>query len=301
MLLLHQYTCAPRAARPRAGRRAAAPAPAPSAAPLHRSGRRTPSTTTTAAPPSATTTLPAGGASNPRGQMLVYVPPHPLIKHYLAVARNSLSPSSLFRGALAELGRVLLYELSRDGGFLPTLTGVVDTAGGDESDAEFIDPTKPIVLVPVVRAGLPLLEHSGTVFPASTMHHVAFRRRKTEGGNGDGACDPASSSSSCSLEMTLDTLPSALSADDRVVIADACLASGQTIMRAVQEVVSRGASPWNVRVVCALAAPPALKQLADAYPGLCVYAACIDAEVDGVTGLLRPGFGDASERAFGQR
>jgi uracil phosphoribosyltransferase len=230
--------------------------------------------------------------------MLVYVPPHPLIKHWLAVARNAASPPPLFRGALAELGRVLLYELSRDGGFLPTLTGAVDTAGGDESDVEFIDPTKPVVLVPVVRAGLPLLEHSASVLPASSTHHVAFSRRSGVGGGGNAE---ASSTSPDDLDMIIDTLPASLGEDDRVVIADACLASGATIMRAVREVVARGASPWNVRVLCALAAPPALKQLADNYPGLCVYAACIDAEVDSGTGLLRPGFGDASVRAFGGR
>jgi uracil phosphoribosyltransferase len=218
--------------------------------------------------------------------MLVYVPPHPLIKHWLAVARNAASPPPLFRGALAELGRVLLYELSRDGGFLPTLTGAVDTSVGDESEVEFIDPTKPIVLVPIVRTGLPLLEHSGSVLPASTTHHLSFS---------------PSSSSDGSLDVTLDTLPSQMTEEDRVVIADACLATGGTIMRAVKEVVARGASPWNVRVLCALAAPPALKQLADAYPGLCVYAACIDAEVDEATGLLRPGFGEAGARAFGGR
>lgn len=237
--------------------------------------------------------------------MLVYVPPHPLIRHWLAVARNASSPPPLFRGALAELGRCLLYELSRDGGFLPTLSGAVDTAGGDESEVEFVDPTKPVVLVPVTRAGLPLLEHSATVFPASTTHHVAFSRRASSSSS---AAFSSSSSSSAAApdggsgpELILDTLPKTLTEDDRVVIADACLASGATVMRAVREVVARGCSPWNVRVVCALAAPPALKQLADAFPGLCVYAACIDAEVDAGTGLLRPGFGEAGARAFGAR
>jgi len=248
--------------------------------------------------------------------MLVYVPPHPLIKHWLAVARSAATPAPLFRGALAELGRALLYELSRDGGFLPTLTGTVDAAGGGgESDVEFVDPTRPVVLVPVVRAGLPLLEQAAAVFPATTTHHIAFARTTSASAAAADAAAAAgappaaaaagkkaaaaAASSSSPLTMTLDTLPPVLGPDDRVVIADAALASGDTVMRAVAEVVARGAAPWNVRVVCALAAPPALKRLADAYPGLCVYAACIDAEVDGGTGLLRPGFGDASLRAFG--
>ncbi len=42
----------------------------------------------------------------------VYVPPHPLVKHWLAICRNAMTPSGMFRGALAELGRILIYEVS---------------------------------------------------------------------------------------------------------------------------------------------------------------------------------------------
>jgi uracil phosphoribosyltransferase len=69
------------------------------------------------------------------------VPPHPLVKHWLAVARNASTPPQLFRSACAELGRILIYEAIRE--FLPTITGVVDTPMGP-ADVEFVDPTKPI-------------------------------------------------------------------------------------------------------------------------------------------------------------
>jgi len=103
----------------------------------------------------------------------VYVPPHPLVKHWLAIARNAATPPPLFRSACAELGRVLIYEAVRE--FLPTLEGQVDTPVGP-ADVEFVDPTKPIKVVPILRAGLVLLEQAGTVLPCSETYHVGYVR-----------------------------------------------------------------------------------------------------------------------------
>ena len=71
----------------------------------------------------------------------MYVPPHPLVKHWLAVCRNSMTPPGMFRAAVAELGRILIYEAMRE--FLPTIDTVIDSPMGP-ADATFIDPTRPI-------------------------------------------------------------------------------------------------------------------------------------------------------------
>ena len=71
----------------------------------------------------------------------VYVPPHPLIKHWLAVARSNTSPSPVFRSALAELGRILVYEASRD--WLPTVDTQVQSPVGT-AEATLIDATRPV-------------------------------------------------------------------------------------------------------------------------------------------------------------
>ena len=57
-------------------------------------------------------------------QMLVFVPPHPLIQHWLGIARNALTPPQVFRSCMGELGRLLIYECARD--WLPTVTAMVD-------------------------------------------------------------------------------------------------------------------------------------------------------------------------------
>ena len=73
----------------------------------------------------------------------VYVPSHPLVKHWLAVARNKLSPPPVFRGAIAELGRLLIYEASAEEGWLPVLEGQAETPCGI-ADVAFLDPGRPV-------------------------------------------------------------------------------------------------------------------------------------------------------------
>lgn len=140
--------------------------------------------------------------------MQVYVPPHPLVKHWLAVARNAGTPPGLFRSAVAELGRILIYEAVRDE-FLPVREGVVDTPMG-QADVEFVDPEQPIKVVPILRAGLVLLEQAATVIPAQAVYHVGYVRDDT------------------TLEATqyLNKLPAKLSENDRIIVTDPMLATG---------------------------------------------------------------------------
>ena len=70
------------------------------------------------------------------------------------------------------------------------------------------------------------------------------------------------------------------------------------MVQVIKDMVARGADPSNIRILSALAAPPALQKLNDAFPGLVVYTGMIDAEVDD-KGYIIPGVGDAGDRAFG--
>ena len=71
----------------------------------------------------------------------VYVPQHPLVAHWLAVCRNKMSPPPIFRSAVAELGRVLIYEAAAD--WLPTVDGQVETPLA-LADVRFVDPNHPV-------------------------------------------------------------------------------------------------------------------------------------------------------------
>lgn len=71
----------------------------------------------------------------------VHVPSHPLVAHWLAVCRNKASPPPIFRNAVAELGRILIYEAAAE--WLPTVNGQVESPFGI-ADCTFVDPNKPV-------------------------------------------------------------------------------------------------------------------------------------------------------------
>lgn len=220
-----------------------------------------------------------GESSGKKQQMLVYVPPHPLVKHWMAVMRSKETPPVVFRTACAELGRILMYEALRE--MLPTIEAQVETPIS-VADVAFVDPSRPIKFVPILRAGLVLLESCQTLVPVSETYHIGFVR------------DEETLEASCYLNK----LPAVLDPSDLFIVSDVMLATGGTMVQVLQDMVSRGADPTNIRVVSALAAPPALQKLNDAFPGLIVYTGMIDAEVN-ERGYIVPGVGDAGDRAFG--
>ncbi|AVH72962.1 uracil phosphoribosyltransferase [Nostoc sp. 'Lobaria pulmonaria (5183) cyanobiont'] len=212
-------------------------------------------------------------------QLRVYVPPHPLIEHWLAVARDAGTPSVLFRSAMTELGRWLTYEAARD--WLPTQETAVQSPL-DICPATVIDPQVPMAVVPILRAGLGLLEGAQTLLPLASIYHLGLAR------------DEETLQPHCYLNK----LPEKFDPQTRVLITDPMLATGGSIMVAMAELTQRGADPTLTRIVCVVAAPPALQKLSEAYPGLIIYTAAIDEKLDR-KGYIVPGLGDAGDRIFG--
>ncbi|BAF17639.1 uracil phosphoribosyltransferase [Oryza sativa Japonica Group] len=236
---------------------------------------RAPLTAARAASPDAAT-----GARSPSsgGQMLVFVPPHPLIKHWVSVLRNEQTPCAIFKSAMAELGRLLIYEASRD--WLPTITGEIQTPVA-VSSVEFIDPREPVMVVPILRAGLAMAENASSVLPATKTYHLGLRRDEE-------TLQPS---------IYLNNLPDKIPEGTRVLVVDPMLATGGTIVAAIDLLVERGVTSKQIKVVSAVAAPPALQKLSNKFPGLHVYTGTIDSEVD-ERGFIVPGLGDAGDRSF---
>jgi uracil phosphoribosyltransferase len=212
-------------------------------------------------------------------QLRVYVPPHPLIKHWLTVARDAATPSVLFRSAMVELGRWLTYEAARE--WLPTQETTVQSPL-DSAPATLIDPEVPVAVVPILRAGLGLLEGAQTLLPLASIYHLGLVR------------DEATLQPMCYLNK----LPEKFHPQTRVLITDPMLATGGSMMAAMAELTQRGVDPAFTRIVCVVAAPPALQKLSAAYPGLIIYTATIDETVND-QGFIVPGLGDAGDRTFG--
>jgi uracil phosphoribosyltransferase len=108
-------------------------------------------------------------------QLRVFVPPHPLIQHWLAVARDESTPSVLFRSAMTELGRWLTYEAIRD--WLPTVDTAVNTPLAPCA-ATFINPEAPVAIVPILRAGLSLLDGAQALLPLASIYHIGVVRNE---------------------------------------------------------------------------------------------------------------------------
>ncbi|CAA3028037.1 uracil phosphoribosyltransferase [Olea europaea subsp. europaea] len=184
----------------------------------------------------------------PEDKMLVFVPPHPLIKHWISVLRNEQTPCPIFKSAMAELGRLLMYEASRD--WLPTISGEIQSPMGVAS-VEFIDPREPVSIVPILRAGLALAEHASSILPATKTYHLGIIRDEE------------------TLQPTvyLDKLPEKFPEGSRVFVVDPMLATGGTVIAAIELIKERGIDNKQIKVISAVAAPPALQKLSEKFPG----------------------------------
>ncbi|XP_078435481.1 uracil phosphoribosyltransferase [Wolffia australiana] len=223
--------------------------------------------------------LPAMASATSKDRMLVFVPPHPLIKHWVSVLRNEETPCAVFKNAMAELGRLLIYEASRD--WLPTISGEIQTPMGVAS-VEFIDPREPVVVIPILRAGLALIEHASSILPATRTYHLGFKRDET----------------TLLPSLYWSNLPQKFSEGTRVLLVDPMLATGGTIVAAIDLLKDRGVKNRQIKIVSAIAAPPALQKLSLQFPGVHVYTGIIDPEVN-EEGFIIPGLGDAGDRIFG--
>ena len=212
-------------------------------------------------------------------QLRVHVPPHPLIQHWLGVARDASTPPPIFKSAMKELGRWLTYEAIRD--WLPTEEIMVQTPLAPCS-ATMVNPDVPLVVVPILRAGLALLDGAQSLLPLASIYHLGLVRNEE------------------TLEVScyLNKLPEQFNPQTRVIITDPMLATGGSIMMAIGELTRRGVDPALTRIISVVAAPPALQKLGANYPTLTVYTAMIDEGLNS-KGYIVPGLGDAGDRSFG--
>ncbi|KAK8955105.1 Uracil phosphoribosyltransferase [Platanthera zijinensis] len=227
-------------------------------------------------------------------RMLVMVPPHPLIKHWISVLRNEQTPCAIFKSAMAELGRLLIYEASRD--WLPTISGEIQSPMG-VATVEFIDPREPVTIVPILRAGLALADYASSVLPATNTYHL------------DHASSVLPATNTYHLGMSrdettfqplvyLNNLPEKFPEGSRVFVVDPMLATGGTIVKAIDLLKDRGLNNNQIKIISAVAAPPALQKLGTKFPGLHLYTGMIDPVVN-EQGFIVPGLGDAGDRSYG--
>lgn len=211
----------------------------------------------------------------------VVVPPHPLIAHWLTLLRDQETPSPLFATAMVELGRWLTYEAVRD--WLPQRSVAVQTPLA-LTEGMVVDPSVPVLAVPVLRAGLGLWQGGQAVLPSARVAHVGLVRDEHTG----------------EADCYLDSLPERIGERVGVMVFDPMLATAGSLIQVLERLQARGVSGQRVRVITALAASTGLGALGKLFPDLTVYTACIDPELDEAFRIV-PGLGDAGDRLFGSQ
>ncbi len=201
---------------------------------------------------------------------------HPLIAHKLSHMRDINTSSSKFRQLLHEISLLLGYEVLRD---LPTELRAVQTPLA-ETQAPFL-VGKKLVMVPLLRAGLGLLDGLLELVPSARVGHIGLYR------------DPATLGA---VEYYL-KMPEDIS-ERLAVICDPLLATGNSAIAAVSRLKELGAPA--IKLVCLLAAPEGIRALADTHPDVQIFAAALDARID-EHGYILPGLGDAGDRMFGTK
>ena len=201
---------------------------------------------------------------------------HPLVQHKLSLMRKKGTSTRSFRVLTREVGLLLAYEVTED---LPLEYEEIETPL-QKMQAPFLEGKK-LCLVPILRAGIGLLDGFLELIPSARVGHIGLYR------------DPVTLAT---VEYYL-KLPELI--DQRLVIAlDPMLATGHSSAAAVSRLKENGAS--NIRFVSLLAAPEGIEYFHSEHPDVPIYTAAVDEKLNDHAYIL-PGLGDAGDRIFGTK
>jgi len=204
----------------------------------------------------------------------VTVVDHPVLAHRLAQLRDGQTSSDVFRQLISEVSGLLAYEALRD---LGTDLVTIDTPVADAVPVRRV--TEAVLLVPILRAGLGMVQAIQEMVPLTEVAHVGLRR------------DEATLRS----EVYLNRLPQDLSGR-RVIVCDPMLATGGSLGQVCELVRDRGAA--EIVALCIVASEPGLAAFGGLHPGVRVFCAAVDPDLNDA-GYIVPGLGDAGDRLFG--
>lgn len=207
--------------------------------------------------------------------MDVRVIDHPLAAARLTTLRDENTDNARFRAALRDLTHMLVYEATRDAerAEITVRTPVADTTGCRLAN--------PPLLVPVLRAGLGMVDQAHALMPEAQVGFVGVARDET-------THQPT---------PYLESLPADL-ADRPVMVLDPMLATGGSMVFTIELLKAHGAN--DITAVCVVCAPEGIAALEKAAPQMRLFTATVD---DGLNAdaYIVPGLGDAGDRQFGPR
>jgi uracil phosphoribosyltransferase len=201
---------------------------------------------------------------------------HPLVQHKLTILRDRRTPTKIFKELVDEIAMLMAYEATADLTLeeTPVETPLEHATGWRVSG-------KKLTLVPILRAGLGLVEGVLRLVPSARVGHIGLYRDHD------------------TLEPVdyYFKVPSDAAERDFFVL-DPMLATGGSAVSAVTSLKRAGAT--RIRFLCLVAAPDGVRRLAEAHPDVSIYCASLDRELN-AQGYILPGLGDAGDRLFGTR
>ncbi|MBU3092567.1 uracil phosphoribosyltransferase [Clostridium sp. CM028] len=201
---------------------------------------------------------------------------HPLIQHKLAYIRDKNTGSKYFRELVSEVAMLMAYEVTRDIQLeeveieTPICITKCKVLAG-----------KKMAIVPILRAGLGMVDGMLNLIPAAKVGHIGMYRNEETLQPVEYFCK----------------LPQDISERD-VIVTDPMIATGGSAIDAISALKKRGAK--NIRIMCLIASPEGIKAITEAHPDVDIYVASIDEKLN-EKGYIVPGLGDAGDRLFGTK
>ncbi|WP_213975632.1 uracil phosphoribosyltransferase [Tepidanaerobacter acetatoxydans] len=206
----------------------------------------------------------------------VFVLDHPLIQHKLALIRDENTGSKEFRELVEEVAVLMAYEATRN---MPLEESEVKTPIGPAKVRMLSG--KKLGIVPILRAGLGMVDGMLKLIPAARVGHIGLYR------------DP---DTLLPVEYYC-KLPSDVS-ERELIILDPMLATGGSAAKAVEILKEKGAT--NIKLMCLITAPEGIEAVHEKHPDVKIYTASIDEKLNS-HGYIVPGLGDAGDRLYGTK
>ena len=207
---------------------------------------------------------------------VVEIVDHPLIQHKISLLRDRNTGTKEFRDLVSEIAMLLCYEATRD---LPTEEVEVETPVALARTQVLAG--RKLALVPILRAGLGMVDGMLSLIPAAKVGHIGMYRNEE-------TLQPVEYY--CKLPNDIN--------EREVFVLDPMLATGGSASDAIGQIKARGAK--HIKFIGLIAAPEGLKALHEAHPDVDIYVAALDERLN-ENGYIIPGLGDAGDRIFGTK
>ena len=202
---------------------------------------------------------------------------HPLIRHKIAILRDEKTSMKEFRELVEEITTLMTYESLKED--VPTTEIEVKTPL--ETCTQTVVKDNAIAIVPILRAGLGMVNGVHTLFPAARVGHIGMYRDEE-------TLEPKEYY--CKLPFDIE--------ERYIIVCDPMLATGGSAVDAIDMLKEKGVK--SIKFLCVIAAPEGLKALTEAHPDVHIWCASVDEKLNDI-GYIVPGLGDAGDRIFGTK